>query len=123
MRKLNAKQKRGSKAHRLGQRAETLAGMALWLKLYRVIARRYKTKLGEIDIIAARGRSIVFVEVKARPHQDQAAGAISAHQQERLARTAQAFIAQHPQYAAFNQRFDVMLVSPWHLPKHIVNAF
>lgn len=120
---LNQKQKRGSYAHRLGRYAEMLCCIILWLKLYRVINRRYKTKLGEIDIVAVCGRSLVFVEVKARANTQQAAGAISKNQQDRLSRAAQVFLAHRPQYASFHIRFDAMLVTPWHLPRHILNAF
>lgn len=120
---LTTRQKRGKKAHRLGTHAETLCYIILWLKCYRILAQRYKTKQGEIDIVAARGRNIIFVEVKARPDHEQAAGAISPQQQTRLARAGQAFLAHHPQYNDYNLRFDAMLVTPWRWPQHIENAF
>ena len=53
-------------AHRLGQVAEWRAVWRLRLAGYSVLARRYKTKLGEIDIVARRGGILAFVEVKAR---------------------------------------------------------
>lgn len=71
--------------------AETLCCLVLRLKLYRIVARRYKTGLGEIDIIAARGRTLVIIEVKARRTRDDAAAAIPERQQTRLIRAASIF--------------------------------
>jgi len=106
-----------------GIAAEALCRLALRLKGYGIVAVRYKSKLGEIDIIAKRGRSLALVEVKARPSRDMAAEAILRHQQERLARAATDFIARHPQFARHRLRFDVMLVAPWRWPVHIRDAW
>ncbi len=46
--------------------AETRCALGLRLRGYRVLARRYKVPVGEVDIVARRGRTLVFVEVKAR---------------------------------------------------------
>lgn len=59
------------KAYRRGHSAERLAAVALMLKGYRIIGRRYRTKLGEIDLIARRGDIVLMVEVKARPTLEQ----------------------------------------------------
>ena len=53
-------------AYRRGHRGEALAALFLQLKLYRIRDRRFKTALGEIDLIAEKGRTVVFVEVKQR---------------------------------------------------------
>lgn len=109
--------------YRRGLWAETLCCLVLRLKLYRIVARRYKTGLGEIDIIAARGRSLAVIEVKIRKSQELAASSISSRQQARLFRAASVFLAQHPAFAGHDLRFDAMLVAPFRLPVHIENAF
>jgi putative endonuclease len=103
--------------------AEALCRFVLRVKGYRIVARRYRSKLGEIDIVAARGRSLAFVEVKARGSYDVAAEAITLHQRQRLQRAAEDFLARHPHYGAYGVRFDAMMVTPWRWPKHIVNAW
>jgi Uncharacterised protein family UPF0102 len=55
------------KAHGLGIRAERVAVGLLRLKGYRILARRYQVREGEIDIVARRGDTVAFVEVKVRP--------------------------------------------------------
>ena len=109
--------------YKRGPWAEALCGLVLRLKFYRIIARRYKTGLGEIDIIAARGRTLVIIEVKARRTRENAAAAISERQQSRLIRAASVFLAHHPFFQSHDIRFDAMLVSPWGWPVHLENAF
>lgn len=115
--------KRGAAAHRLGLWAEALCRLALRLKMYRVLACRYKTPQGEIDIVALKGQTLVFVEVKARPSLELAGEAVAFHQQKRLAHAASAFLARHPHFGNHTQRFDAMWVLPWRWPVHIENAF
>jgi putative endonuclease len=110
-------------SYRTGIAAEALCRMALRLKGYSIIAVRYKSKLGEIDIVARRGLSLALVEVKARPSRDKAAEAILRHQQQRLERAAGDFLARHPHFSRHRLRFDVMLVAPWRWPVHIVDAW
>lgn len=109
--------------YKRGLWAETLCCLVLRLKLYRIIARRYKTGLGEVDIIATRGSTLVIIEVKARKSYDVAAAAISQHQRSRLIRAASAFLAHHPFFQSHDIRFDAMFVSPWRWPVHLENAF
>ncbi|MFA6279608.1 MAG: YraN family protein [Bdellovibrionales bacterium] len=117
------KEQRGLSAHRRGHWAETLCRVALWSKGYRIIATRYKTHQGEIDLIVMRGKTLAFIEVKARPDTRQASEAVSDHQKVRLARTGSLFLARQRGFSGFDIRFDVMLVLPWHWPVHIQNAF
>src|SRR5690606_16152493 len=84
-------------AHGRGLRAERGAEILLRLKGYRIIARRYKTKFGEIDIIARRGDTIVFVEVKYRATLAAALSCLSAQNQERIIQAARHYLATHPQ--------------------------
>ncbi len=107
------------RAHRLGHLAEWRAVWRLRLAGYSILARRYKTKLGEIDIVAKRGGVLAFVEVKARVDFDSAVFALRGRQLGRVARAASLFIAHHPRYAVCSMRFDAIIVSglwPRHLP-------
>jgi putative endonuclease len=110
-------------AFRLGLSAESRAAMLFIAKGYRIVARRWKTALGEVDIIARRRRDLVFVEVKARAHADMAAEGISARGKRRIIAAAELWLAQHPDDAQCYIRFDVVLVTPRRIPQHIANAF
>jgi len=110
-------------AFRLGISAESRAAFLLITKAYRILARRWKTRFGEIDIVARRRHDLVFVEVKARDSLDGAAEAVSERSKQRIIAAAELWLAHHPQDAQCAIRFDVMLVVPGRLPRHIVNAF
>ena len=110
-------------AFRLGLSAESRAAMLLVAKGYRIAARRWKTPLGEIDIVARRGRALVFVEVKARERTDDAAEAVTERSRRRIIAAAALWLAHRPADAARDIRFDVMLVAPGRIPRHIANAF
>ncbi len=111
------------KAERAGRLAETLCVWLLRLKGYRVLARDLRTPVGEIDIIARRGRLVVAVEVKRRAVARAALEAVQARQRRRIARAFSAFLAHRPALAALGQRFDVMVVVPRALPRHIKDAW
>jgi putative endonuclease len=111
------------RAYRRGRWSEALCRALLRLKLYRILARSYRVPVGEIDIVARRGRTLVFVEVKARDSFLTAAEAIGPRQRQRIARAASLFMAQHPALAGCALRFDVMLVRPWRLPRHLAGAW
>jgi putative endonuclease len=107
------------RAYRLGQVAEWRAVWRLRFAGYSILARRYKTKLGEIDIVARRGGVLAFVEVKARADMPTASDSLAGRQFARVARAASLFVARHPHYAAHSLRFDAVLVTglwPRHLP-------
>jgi putative endonuclease len=110
-------------AFRLGVSAESIAAIFLGAKGYRTIARRWKSPVGEIDLVIKRGRLIVFVEVKARKDFDQAAESVLVRQQRRIVAAAQAWLAVHPEHAGYDMRFDAVLVSPGRIPQHVVAAF
>jgi putative endonuclease len=110
-------------AYRRGRRSEALAVWLLRLKGYRILARGLRSHLGEIDIVAARGKTVVFVEVKARGEVAQAAEALSRRQQGRIVRATSAFLAQRPRLANHQVRFDVILLTPGALPRHIADAW
>lgn len=114
------------RAERAGRRAETLA--AWWLRLtgYRVLARRYRTPVGEIDIVAGTRRSLVFVEVKQRAGGADGLAAIGPASRRRLMRAASHYLAGpgHPGRTAIEAvRFDIIVVRPWRRPLHLRNAW
>ena len=110
-------------AFRLGLTAESRAAMLLIAKGFRIATRRFKTPVGEIDIVARRRRDLVFVEVKARETLDDAAYAVTPRQQARIIAAAQAWLMAHPEHAEFELRFDAMLIAPRRLPRHLLAAF
>jgi putative endonuclease len=110
-------------AERAGRRGEFWAGLLLRLKGYRILARRVKTPVGEIDLIARRGGLTVFVEVKARGFSHEEGAALGAVDRRRIGRAAQFWLARHPAAAAGDCRFDVIFLAPFAPPRHIVNAF
>jgi putative endonuclease len=110
-------------AFRFGLSAESRAAAFLITKGYRILARRFRTPLGEIDIIARRRDVLVFVEVKARDNFDEAAEAIGKRQQIRIIGAAQVWLAAHPEDAMRDMRFDAILVIPRRLPRHLPAAF
>lgn len=109
--------------YRHGLSAEWLCRLALRLKGYRILAQRYRTPIGEIDIVAKRGAVVAIIEVKARPSLNEAAAAISPRQQARLVRAATHFLSAKPALQSAVVRFDAMLVAPKTWPRHIVNAW
>lgn len=106
-----------------GRRAEALAALYLRLKGYRILARGYRTRFGEIDIVAGRGRRLVIVEVKYRPDSDTAAFSIGAGQRRRIERAAEGYLAAHPGLAGREVRFDAVLMAPRSWPRHIADAW
>jgi putative endonuclease len=110
-------------AFRVGLSAESRAAALLVVKGYRIVARRYRSPVGEVDIVARRGRVLIFVEVKARNRLDDAAESLLPRQQRRIAAAASAWLAEHPDDAESHIRFDAVLVAPGRLPRHIPAAF
>jgi putative endonuclease len=107
-------------AFRTGLSAESRAAAYLMMKGYRILAKRFRTPHGEIDIVAQRRNLIAFVEVKARASLDEAAYAVTPRQQQRIINAAQGWLAEH---AEFELRFDAMLIAPRRLPRHVLAAF
>jgi putative endonuclease len=110
-------------AFRLGLSAESRAAAFLIAKGYRIVARRWRSPVGEIDIVVRRRKTLVFVEVKARARLDDAAEAVIFRQQRRIIAAAEAWLAAHPDDINNDIRFDVVLVAPKSLPRHIMAAF
>ena len=110
-------------AFQTGLSAEARAVAWLTAKGYRVLARRFRSPYGEIDIVARRRNLLAFVEVKARATLDDAAWAVTPRQQQRIINAAQAWLMTHPEHAEFELRFDAMLIAPKRLPRHLLAAF
>ncbi len=110
-------------AERRGRQAETMAAWFLRLKAYRILARDFKTPVGEIDLIARRGRIIAFVEVKRRQDLAQGLEAVTPRAQARIMRAALTFMASRPDLAQFDLRFDVIVINPGIWPHHVQGAW
>lgn len=109
--------------HGRGLSAETLALLVLMLKGYRPLARRFSAAGGEIDLIVRRGRTIAFVEVKARASLEAAAVAIDARKRARMSRATRAWLARRTLPADMTFRADAVFVAPRRWPRHLPNAF
>jgi putative endonuclease len=110
-------------AFRFGLSAESRAAAYLIAKGYRILARRWRSPAGEIDIVARRRNTLVFVEVKARETLDSAAEAVQPRQRRRIIAAAEAWLARNPDDVNGEIRFDVVLIAPRSLPRHIMAAF
>ena len=108
-------------AERGGRRAERFAAWWLRLKGWRILAIRARTPVGEVDLIARRGRILAFIEVKARADEVAAAMALDEYRLRRVVRAAEALL---PRYLREGDivRIDAMFVTPWRLPRHMTNV-
>ena len=116
-----AERRRG--AHLFGLKAESIAALLLRLKGYRILARRFVVSGGEIDLIARKGDSIAFVEVKARDDLEQALLSISATKERRISRAARVWLARNPWAAGLTFRGDAVFIAPRRLPRHAPSAY
>lgn len=114
---------RRRKAERRGRWAESLCIWSLRLRGYRIPARDYRVAVGEIDILARRGGTLVAIEVKARGDRATASEAVTPRQRRRIMRAAAYFLSGRPDLARLTLRFDVMLVTPGRLPLHLRDAW
>jgi len=110
-------------AFRVGISAESRAAVLLVAKGFRILARRWRSPLGEIDIVARRRQLLVFAEVKARASLDEAAESVNERQRRRIAAAADVWLATNPDATIRDIRFDAILVAPGKMPRHIPAAF
>lgn len=111
------------RAEALGLIAEGRVAWMLRLSFHRILARRFRCPAGEIDLIAARGRTVVFVEVKARATVEAAIEAVTPRARSRILMAADVFVARHPLLADHHRRFDIVAVRPGRWPVHVRDAF
>ncbi len=111
------------RAEQRGRRAETAAAVWLTLKGWRIVARRARTAAGEIDLVARRGRTLAFIEVKARSGRDVALESLGPRQRERITRAAALWRMRSGRLSALDPRFDLVLVAPGRLPRHLPGVF
>ena len=104
---------------RKGRRAELIAALFLQIKGYRILARRVRTKVGEIDLVVQKGGTLVFVEVKARSTLDSGIFALHPAARRRIEAASRVLA---PRFAGrcTTTRIDAVLVRPWALPVHMV---
>lgn len=115
--------KQKKKAFYLGIEAEQQVAQYLHSLSYDIIASRYKTKYGEIDIIAKKNNIIIFVEVKARKDISTIYESITARQKQRIIDSSLIFIQDNPDYSLFDMRFDAIMLTPNNCIDHIENAW
>lgn len=111
------------KAFIRGHVSEYYAAVYLLLNGYRIRAMRFRTKSGEVDIIARKGDLIAFVEVKARRITGDAIFAVDPSTQRRIRNASLGWIARQEDAAMLSFRYDIIAVSPWRKPQHFTDAF
>ena len=113
--------------YKSGHLCEKVALLWLMMKGYRLVQMNYVvgrgTGAGEIDLIVCRGKTLVFVEVKKRASEESAKQAIRPHNQARIVRASHVFLTRFPKYQDYQIRYDAILISPWHIPCHLTNAW
>ncbi len=117
------KRQRRQRAERRGHVSEYLAALFLLLKGYRILAFRYRTKLGEIDIVARKKTLVLFVEVKARASEGAAIDAVGYETQRRIRSASDIWLSRRRDTHRLSCRYDIIAVLPWRLPRHFPDAF
>lgn len=102
--------------HHSGLRAETIVAALYLATGHRILGRRFKTPVGEIDLIAIRKNRVAFIEVKRRPSVADAEDAITLTMRRRVRRAADLWLARNPQYQNHDVGFDLVFVVPWRFP-------
>ncbi len=106
-----------------GHNAERFAALALMLKGFRIVARRYRTRLGEIDLIARRGNLVLIIEVKARATLEAAHLAVTPQAMRRIEAAADLWLQRQPDRGRLSLRFDLVAVTPRRWPRHVPAFF
>lgn len=118
-----ARRQRGGAARRSGRRAEVWAALILLLRGYRILGFRLRTRQGEIDLLALKGKVLAVVEVKSRLTAQAALEAVKPDQRERLRRAGAQLMQNRPSLKGCSLRLDLMVVSPGRWPRHIPDAW
>jgi len=109
--------------YKFGIISEYIAIIYLFLKGYKILHRRYKTRLGEVDIIVKKGNNLVAVEVKARKKKTEIGEVVYNKQFKRINNAMKIFLFKNPKYSNFNIRIDVILILPFCFPESVENAW
>ncbi|MFD1329259.1 YraN family protein [Mycoplana ramosa] len=118
-----AERKLRRRAFRRGHVAEFVAALYLLAKGYRVLALRYRTRVGEIDIIARKRDLVICVEVKARRSEESAVFAVTGTAQRRIRAASDLWLARQRDAHRLSVRYDIIAVRPWRIPRHLPDAF
>ncbi|PJB73303.1 MAG: hypothetical protein CO093_01030 [Alphaproteobacteria bacterium CG_4_9_14_3_um_filter_47_13] len=110
-------------SYQYGIFAENIVAWGLRLRGYKILAKRYKTPVGEIDLIASHKNIIIFIEVKARHNLSTALQALTPHMKKRIIRAAGYFIARHSAFSNYGMRFDLIAIAPPFYWEHLDNAW
>jgi len=110
------------RAERQGRHGERIAAWWLRLQGWRIVGERVRTSRGEVDLVARRGATLAFIEVKTRATELALGLAIDEHRLRRVAAAADTLVARYGA-GAQDIRIDVMLVRPWRLPVHVKNVW
>jgi putative endonuclease len=117
----------GAQNNAKGRRAENIAALSLRFLGWQILARRFTSGrgsgAGEVDLVARKGSTLAFVEVKARPTREDALAALSEAQKARIARGAEAWMAKHPAKGQTFVRFDLIAVPDSGRPLHLADAW
>jgi putative endonuclease len=111
------------RAERHGRFSEYLAALFLLTRGYRLMAFRYRTKVGEVDIVARRGDLVAFVEVKARRELMAGVDAVGFTSQSRIRAAGDQWLRHQPDAANLSYRYDIIVVQPWRWPRHFPDSF
>lgn len=111
------------KAEQRGRQSEWIAALWLILKGYRILALRYRTPAGEIDLVARKGALLVFVEVKARRSPSAAVDAVTGTAHRRIRAASDLWLSRMPNAERFSRRYDIIAISPGRWPRHFPDAF
>jgi putative endonuclease len=117
---------RRQQAEKRGRRAEQAASLLLRVKGYSILEQRFRSKRGEIDIIARRGKVTAFIEVKARKTIEDALYSLSATQRRRIEGAAEDWLKKTNFEAGISKaslRFDIIVVVAGGIPSHITDAW
>ena len=120
---MNTRRQRGQTAYATGIAAEDAACAALVTDGWTILARRLRTKAGEVDAVAEKAGILAIIEVKSRPTLAEAATALSARQQSRLIGACEIILSEHPGWGANGVRFDILVVNPAGQVRRIADAF
>ena len=111
------------KAEKRGHRSEWLAAWALRLKGWRIVAKRFKTKTGEVDLIARKRDLVIMVEVKARASLIEAMDCVTPTAQRRIEAASDIWLARQPDFSRLSVRYDLVAVMPRKWPVHVERLF